>query len=151
MKRVRYLAGVVGIAPIAAGALLAGAAPATAQAVSHGKTVSLHAAAGHQARILPDISWSLFCNNNPLKVYNSGGNKTCYVNGGYTDFSSGAFPNFSKIYTGNNEAFAVVAENGHRYYCYDSNKNTNYPATGCKSPQGGHANDHGNLIWLSIY
>jgi hypothetical protein len=67
MKRVRYLAGVAGMAPIAAGALVAGATPATAQAVSHGKTVSPHTAPGHQARAIPDLSWSLFCNNNPLK------------------------------------------------------------------------------------
>jgi len=147
MKRVRYLAGVAGIAQIAAGALVAGAAPATAQAVSHGKAVSLRATLGHQDRIRPEITSSLFCNNNPLRVYWGDGWSSCWVNSGAM---SPGFWDFNRIYTGNNRGQGLIYENGHYYNCFYSRKDTNYPATGCVSSRGGHPNDKGTLDWLYI-
>ncbi len=154
MKRVCYLAGAIGIAPIAAGTLVAGNGHAAAEVTSHGKTVSLHAATGHQARTIPDINRSScwFHSSTALKVnyINGSGYDTvsCFYNGGSSDPN---IHNAISIWTGNNGMSAHITENGHTYYCVEVYRRTFYGVTNCTSANNGHPNTHGTLTWLRIF
>jgi hypothetical protein len=151
MKRVRYLAGAAGIAPMAVGALGAGTGPATAAVTSPGKTVSLHTASRHQAQNHPDIFSSSWClQAGFLRVFFLHG----FVDKCYGD-SGIVYPNLpfvTKIYTGNNGMSASITENGHAYYCNEPFKKKTYYATQCTSIHNGHPTSAGGVLAeLRIY
>lgn len=148
MKRVRYLAGAVGLAPMALGAV-AGTGAHAADVTGQTKTVAAYPLRVHQ-HPAPDIQ-SIACSawgGDWLKVLynhtaNNPGSLRCFEDGGATGVY---LPHFSWIYTGNNLAFFSIYYDGRSYGCFDSHKNTRKYAQACGVPDGA-----GTLQYINIY
>jgi hypothetical protein len=151
MKRVRYLAGAVGIAPLAMGALTAAPTPANAEVASHGKTVSLHAAAGHQAGITPDIRRvSCYYSGVARVFYGFLGPwfSTCFASAGAEHVN---IIDFHSMDTGNNGVFAIINESGRNYYCLQSYKWEHVNYGSCADGTRHLNNSFGTMTHISIF
>lgn len=152
MKRVRYLVGAAGLAPVAVGALAAGAAPAAA-VTSHGKAVALHATNGRQPGMIPDINRvncisSGVVNSQYLAVY-TGSGTDCFANAGAENVR---IYHVDDIYTGNNGVSAHLTQGVHTYYCVEVNKYWFLPATSCTSTHNGHPTfNDATMTYLRIF
>jgi hypothetical protein len=139
VKRVRYLAGAAGLAPLAFGMGTATAAThAGAEATGHAKTVSLHAASGHRPAgpaVVPDIT-RVDCSHTGdwLWVYQSdSAHADCFANAGSEDVK---IYHIDVVYTGNNGVSFWLAHKPYPIVCYEPDKNTNVFVSSCSSELG---------------
>ncbi len=151
MKRVRYLTGVAGLAPMAIGAVAVGGAHATAaEAAGHAKTVSLRATIGQRTQI-PDIN-RVNCSAHGawLRVEQSDlGGEDCFANSG-SEFVK--IYHIDYVYTGNNGVAFTLSEHGTPYDCSTSTKSVRIYASACASLHGARARyNSATMIWLDIF
>jgi hypothetical protein len=146
MKRVRYLAGVVGLAPTVLGTMAGAGAHAT-DVTGHGKTVAPYAFWAHQGAI-PDIT-SENCGaigQHWLRIAYGGTDfyPACFGQGGAEGVNLSRYDFLS---TGNNKVFYTLYYHGRSISCNASHKSTTYPSYDCADiPEGG-----AKLIYIDIY
>jgi hypothetical protein len=164
MKRVRYLAGAVGLAPMALGAVAAGGAHVAAAVTGHGKTETPHVAAAGVHRhgkavtpyawtywaqrhrpVTPDIN-RVNCKDKGdwLKVYQSSATHVdCFANAG-SEFVK--IYKIDYVYTGNNKVGFALSDSQGIYACSDNNKNTYVYTTSCSVSW-----NTATMVHISIY
>ncbi len=152
MKRVRYLAGAVGLAPITLGAAAAGGAHATAAEVAgHGKTVSLQGATRHQ-RWGPVQDFSRIRCSTPgqwVKVYQSNvTGEDCFVNYGSEAVK---IYHIDYVYTGYYVLSFTLSEKGRYFTCQTSSGPRYLWASSCTSLHGATAKyNSATMVRLNI-
>jgi hypothetical protein len=145
MKRVRYLAGAAGLAPMVLGAVAGGGAHTAADVTGHGTTAAPYARA-HRGPV-PDITredcFSIGLHH-WLAVWQSYSNgEDCFAQAGAENVK---IYNFDYIWTGNNGVYFSLYYKGNYYPCEENFKSAYIHAKSCGVP-----NNAGTLTYLSIF
>ncbi len=147
MKRVRYLVGAAGLAPMAIGTVAAGGAHSAAAGVTgHGTTVAARGTLRPWGPI-PDIERvDCAARGDWLIVSQSDfAGQDCFANAGHENVK---IYHIDAVYTGNNGVDFVVDYKGVSYGCSQPFKNTWVNVSSC--PQSPPFND-ATMTFLSIY